>query len=257
MKILIADDEPLARMRLRALVKEIGLCELLEAEASNGKEVLEMVRAYLPDVILLDIGMPGMNGMEAARQLGDFINPPVLIFTTAYDEYALEAFERQAVDYLLKPIRKERLQQALERALALYKEPRVAKPDLSESPTFSGVARTHISATVHGELKLIPVEKIYYLRADQKYVTLRWSGGEVLLDEALKNLEPEFSGQFLRIHRNALVALVHIGGMKKNREGQYFITFKDIDDSLEISRRHLQAVKQTIRDMWGKRKETD
>jgi len=256
MKILIADDEPLARMRLRALVKEIGLCELLNAEASNGKEVLEMVQAYSPDVILLDIGMPGLSGMEAARLLGDFTNPPVLIFTTAYDEYALEAFERQAVDYLLKPIRKERLQQALERALALHKEPRLAKPNLSEAPT-SEVARTHISATVHGELKLIPVEKIYYLRADQKYVTLRWSGGEVLLDETLKNLEPEFSGQFLRIHRNALVALVYIGGLKKDREGQYFITFKDIDDRLEISRRHLQAVKQTIRDMWGKRKETD
>ena len=248
MKILIADDEPLARMRLRALLKEIGEHEVLDAEASNGKEVLDMSRAYQPDLVLLDIGMPGLNGMDAAKKLREFPTPPAVIFTTAYGEYALEAFEQQAVDYLLKPIRKDRLLQALDRAKSLYKELRVDKP---EDKVEEG-ARTHIGVTMHGEVKLIPLEKIYYFRAEQKYVTLRWTGGEVLLDEPLKDLEQEFAGQFLRIHRNALVALVYLSGWKKQSNGQCIVTFKDISDSLEISRRHLQTVKQTIKDTWGK-----
>lgn len=244
MNILIADDEPLARMRIAALLKEIGGHEII-AEASNGKEVLERVRAYCPDVVLLDIGMPGVNGMEAARGLTELSNPPALIFTTAYEEYALEAFERQAVDYLLKPIRKQRLEQALKRAEALRPP---ARTEAAASSSDKG-ARTHISVHMHNALKLIPVDKIYYFRAEQKYVTLRWTEGEALMDEALKSLEPEFSGQFLRIHRNALVALVYIAGLEKNKEGHNFITFKQIPDKLEVSRRHLPNVKKILRDM--------
>jgi two-component system, LytTR family, response regulator AlgR len=251
MKILIADDEPLARMRIRSLIKEIGGLEVLDIEAANGREVIEFSKTCAPDLVLLDIGMPGINGMEAARQLADLPTPPIIIFITAYDEYALEAFNRQAIDYLLKPVSKERLQQALQRAALLYRIPHSNKPNTEQIQEVG--ARTHISVVVHGETRLIPVDKIYYFRADHKYITLRWSGGEALMDESLKGLEPEFAGQFIRVHRNAMVALVQISGIKKNLEGQYFLTFKDIPDVLEISRRHLQPLKQTIRDMWGKR----
>ncbi len=254
MKILIADDEPLARMRLRALLNEIGQDEVLEAEATNGKEALDMVRAYTPDLLMLDIGMPGMNGMEAARRLHELATPPAVIFTTAYSEYALEAFDQQAVDYLLKPIRKDRLKQALQRAHSLFDD-NMESSELSSDGsddsdgTKNKPARTHIGVTLHGEVKLIPVNKIYFFRAEQKYVTLRWTGGEALLDEPLKHLEQEFGGQFLRIHRNALVAVVYLSGWKKEIDGQCYISFSEINERLEISRRHLQSVKQTIKDM--------
>ncbi len=254
MKILIADDEPLARLRLRALLNEIGQCEVLEAEATNGKEALDMARAYQPDLLMLDIGMPGLSGMEAARRLPELANPPAVIFTTAYSEYALEAFDQQAVDYLLKPIRKDRLKQALQRAQNLLNEPPHAeKPspeEISNKP-----ARTHIGVTLQTEVRLIPIDKIYFFRADQKYVTLRWTGGEALTDEPLKNLEKEFAGQFLRIHRNALVSVAYLSGWKKEFNGKCYISFSGIKERLEISRRHLQSVKQTIKDMSLKTRE--
>jgi len=254
MKILIADDEPLARMRIRALVNEIGGHDIIEEEACNGKEVLQLVKVYKPQVVLLDIGMPGINGMQAAEQIAKMTIRPTLIFTTAYGEYALEAFEQQAVDYLLKPIRKERLQQALEKAERLQLDcidTPLANADEDEQS--SRGARTHISVLSQGNTLLIPVDKIYYFHADQKYVTLRWQGGEVLIDESLKNLEAEFSGQFLRIHRNALVALVYISKLTKDGQNHHFIGFEQIDEKLEISRRHLQNVKKTLRDISGKR----
>ncbi len=251
MKILIADDEPLARMRIRALVNEIGGHEILEEEATNGREVLQLVKVYQPQVVLLDIGMPGINGMQAAEEITKMSIRPTLIFTTAYGEYALEAFEQQAVDYLLKPIRKDRLQQALEKAERLQ-QTCIDKPLSTELDSERG-ARTHISVLSQGNTLLIPVDKIYYFHADQKYVTLRWQEGEALIDESLKNLEAEFSGQFLRIHRNALVALVYISKLTKDGQNHHFIGFDEIDEQLEISRRHLQNVKKTLRDMSGKR----
>lgn len=254
MKILIADDEPLARMRIRALVNEIGGHDIIEEDASNGKEVLQLVKVYHPQVVLLDIGMPGINGMQAAEQIAKMTIRPSLIFTTAYGEYALDAFEQQAVDYLLKPIRKERLQKALEKAERLQQaciDTPLASSSEDEKTTRG--ARTHISALSQGNTLLIPVDKIYYFQADQKYVTLRWTEGEVLIDESLKNLEAEFSGQFLRIHRNALVALVYVAKLTKDKQNHHFIGFENLNIQLEISRRHLQNVKKTLRDMSGKR----
>ncbi|MEM7017375.1 MAG: LytTR family DNA-binding domain-containing protein [Pseudomonadota bacterium] len=244
MRILIADDEPLARLRMRALVEEIGGHEIV-GEASNGREVLDMNKAHQPHVVLLDIGMPGINGMEAAERLAEMDPRPIVIFTTAYEEYALEAFEKQAIDYLLKPVRKERLGLALDRASALVQE--------TQSETSDEQTRTHIRATTQGRVRLIPVSEIYYFMAEQKYVTLRWAQGEVLLDETLTSLEKEFSGQFLRIHRNALVALSWINGLEKGDGGRNYIVFEEIDTRLEISRRHLPNVKKIIRDIWGKR----
>jgi two-component system, LytTR family, response regulator AlgR len=240
MKILIVDDEPLARVRLRALLEELGETDIC-GEACNGRQMLDMARTHLPDVVLMDIGMPGMSGMEAVKHFDELDDPPQVIFITAYHEFALDAFERQAVDYLLKPIRKERLQKALARAHSLALAPQL-------SP---GKVRTHISATIHGNMRLVPVDKIYYFRADQKYITVRWSEGEVLIDSALKQLEDEFGGQFMRIHRNALVAVVFVRSLEKDREGHTWIYFHHIPDKLEVSRRHLALVKRILQDFRG------
>lgn len=243
MNILIVDDEPLARMRLRALLHELGEEYSVVGEAGNGKQAIDLARICEPDVILLDIGMPGVNGMEAAERIKQLDNPPSIIFVTAYGEYALDAFDQQAVDYLLKPVHKDRLHQALTRARML------TQPQSTEK--LEGKSRTHISVTMHGNMKLIPVKDVYFFRAEQKYVTLRWRSGEVVVDEPLIRLEEEFSGQFLRIHRNALVGLSHISGVVRVDKGQYVITFQELPDKLEISRRHLPTVKKTIKDMRG------
>ncbi len=241
MKILIVDDESLARERLRALVNEIGIGNVI-GEASNGKEALLIARSQQPEIILLDIRMPAMDGMQTAEQLALLHPKPVVIFTTAYGDRALEAFERQAVDYLLKPIRKERLEQALKRAYTLL-------TSQSRLPTPNPAARTHISYYVRGELRLIPISEIYYFFAHQKYVVLRWKEGEVLISEPLKALEQEFAGQFLRIHRSTLVAMVKISRLIKDNRGRSYIQLIDFKDPLEVSRRHLQTVKKVLKDM--------
>lgn len=242
MKIMIVDDEPLARDRLRALVNELAIGKVI-AEASNGREAVAMAQVHQVEVVLLDVRMPGMTGIEAARQLAVLYPTPILIFTTAYGEYALEAFEHQAVDYLLKPIRKERLEKALARAQLLLEKPATAV-DVPKP-----AARTHISVYIRGELRLIPVNQIDYFLASQKYVTLHWRQGEILISEALKDLEREFAGQFLRIHRSALVATVRISSLLKQSNGRTYVKLKERDQLLEVSRRHLPKVKKVLKDM--------
>jgi len=242
MKILIVDDERLARERLRALLNELGGYEII-GEACNGREAVSIAKSQQPDVVLLDIRMPSMDGMSAAEILSTLHPAPAIIFITAYGDHALEAFEKQAVDYLLKPIRKERLSQSLKRAYALL-HPQV---EHQEAPQDS--ARSHITANVRGELRLIPLNKIFYFLADEKYVALFWKEGQVLINEPLKDLEIEFAGQFLRIHRSTLVAIIHIVSLVKNRDGQHFVKLKESDKLLEISRRHLPTVRKILRDM--------
>lgn len=243
MKIVIVDDEELARARLLALVRELGMGTVV-AEASNGREAMQVIHAHQPHVVLLDILMPGMNGMEVADQLANFNPAPIIIFTTAYSEHAVAAFERQAIDYLLKPIRKERLEQALQRAYTLLQTQPLGSADLPKP-----VARTHIGVYIRGEIRLIPVQQVYYFLANQKYVVMHWKQGEVLISEALKDLEEEFAGQFLRIHRAILVAARYIASLSKTTTGHYYIKLKEIEKSLEVSRRLLPAVKRTLRDM--------
>ena len=245
MKILIADDEPLARERLHALINELGIGEVV-AEAANGQETLELVRVYEPDVVLLDIRMPGMDGMEVIQQLALLEPTPAVIFSTAYSNHALEAFEHQAIDYLLKPIRKERLEQALKRTYSL-------KPLKSAtiSPVAIPRARTQVSYYQRGVLSLVPVNQIYYFYAYDKYVMMCCKEGEILISETLKDLEKEFAGQFLRIHRGTLVAITQITGLKKSIgiTRRCYILLKDVKKPLEVSRRHLQTVKQLLKDM--------
>jgi two-component system response regulator AlgR len=242
MKILIVDDEPLARKRLARLIEEIGRCDIIGA-AVNGKDALLVSSETPPDIVLLDIRMPEMDGLETALHLSKLDNPPAIIFTTAYDSHALQAFETNAVDYLLKPIRKERLQKALENAHRLNRAQLVnlSKPE-------DQTAHTHISAHIRGNMQLIPATDIIYFQAEQKYIKVRYTGGEVLIEDALKTLEENFAGMFLRIHRNALAAIDFISGIEKdNNTGHHYIIFRDIGERLEISRRHLSTVRKALK----------
>lgn len=242
MKILIVDDEPLARERLRDLVVAL-YPDTNVIEAANGMEALDKITKHLPEIILLDIRMPGMDGLELANHLLHMETPPAIVFTTAYQDHALSAFDANAVDYLLKPIRKERLNMAIERA-AIISQSKLAI--LNET---DGVAstRSHLSAMIRGNIQLISIDNIYYLKAEQKYVTAAWPGGEILLDESLVSLETEFKNVFIRIHRNALVAVNYISALSKNNEGQAVIKLSDMPIELEVSRRHLAEVKKAFK----------
>ena len=243
MNILIVDDEPLARQRLSGLLQNLNGYQPC-GEAANGSDCLQQAQELKPDIVLLDIRMPGMDGLEAAHHLNRLSKPPAIIFTTAYSDHALEAFETHAIDYLVKPIKQERLEEALQAAKRLT---RPQLQELKESDNGSSVVRTHICIKVRGSLELIPVEDIRYLMADHKYVTLRTVDHEHLIEESLKSLELEFGDIFTRIHRNALVADQYMNGLEKNSDGHCVVVMKDIEDKLEISRRHLPYVRKKIK----------
>lgn len=245
MRVLIVDDEPPARARLRQLLEESGKHAVV-GEAQNGQQALDMSARLSPDVVLLDVSMPGISGIETARYLSALDRPPAVIFTTAYDEYAVEAFDARAVGYVLKPVRRERLERALEHA-ARVGGGVAGKPDSTER-------RQHVCARSRGELKLIPIADIDYFLADQKYVRVKHRGGEDLLDDSLKTLEEEFAEDFVRIHRGALVAVGRIDALRKCPDGRVEVALRDSgdapavnDDRLVISRRHLAEVRRRIR----------
>ena len=241
MKVLIVDDEAPARDRLVHMVSSIDSMET-SGQASNGLEAVRMVQDSHPDVVLMDIRMPGMDGLEAARHLSEMDEPPAIIFTTAYSEHALEAYDANAVDYLVKPIRQEKLEKSLAKARKLTKA-QIAALNMETNTT----GRSHICARIRGNLELIPVDEIVYFQADQKYITVRHVGGEVLIEDALKNLEVEFEDRLIRIHRNALVSTNYITGMEKNIDGRFVVTFKEVDDTFEISRRHVAEVRKFLK----------
>lgn len=241
MKVVIADDEALARERLKRFLKELPACEVV-GEAAEGGRAVQLCQEQHPDVVLLDIRMPGMDGLEAARHIITLAEPPAIVFTTAYGDYALQAFETQAVDYLLKPIRKERLEQALGRA------ERLSATRLEALREEGGKrARTHLSITSHGTLRLVPLSEVLYFQADMKYVTARTRSEELLLDESLKALEEEFGDRLLRIHRNALVMKEALAGMERDSAGGSYALLRDVPEKLEISRRHLSEVRRWIK----------
>lgn len=245
MKILIADDEPLARARLRGLVTELSLGEVV-GEADTGEAVLQQTERLRPDIILLDIRMPGMNGLETAGHLDLLDNPPAVIFTTAYDEYALRAFETHAVDYLLKPVRRERLSKAIRSVR------RLSQAQLAGLQRRDGQhSASHISARDHGGIKLIPVENIRYFQAADKYITVYHTGGSVLIEEPLISLEERLSGLFIRIHRNALVAKALLIALEKDAEGRCMVRLQGVGEALEVSRRHVACVRQLLKQQAG------
>jgi two-component system response regulator AlgR len=241
-KIVIADDELPARARLRRLLEEIGSHDIV-AEAANGAEALAACARELPEVVLLDIRMPGIGGVEAARHLNALAQPPAVIFVTAYDEYAVEAFEAQAVGYLMKPVRRERLEAALDGAARLTRAQLAAVARADARPA----RRHHIAARIADRLRLIPVENIVYFQADQKYVCVHHLEGEVLIDEPLKDLEEEFAPDFLRIHRNALIAVKHLLAVEKLANAQFQARLRGCAEPLAVSRRHATALRRLLR----------
>jgi two-component system response regulator AlgR len=240
MKCLVVDDESLARQRLTRLLEGMGEWTVC-GEAANGEQALQQVQQLRPDLVLMDIRMPGMDGIEAARHIVQLENPPALVFATAYGDHALEAFETQAVDYLLKPIHPQRLQQALDKAMRLSS---VQLEKLQKSQADS--RRMHLCARKRGNLELIPIDEVIYLQADNKYVTVCSATQQILIEESLKSLEQEFSSYFIRIHRNALVAVAAIRGLEKSVEGHCCVLLEGVDERLEVSRRLLPEVRKRI-----------
>ena len=242
-RILIADDEAPARQRLRDLLDE---CRdrfplTLVDEARNGREVLEVLNREKVDIVLLDIRMPEIDGMEAARHIAGMPDPPAIIFTTAFDSYAIKAFEVNAIDYLLKPIRLERLLAALNKVRAAAPVSREALDAAANQP------RRHLSVHERGKIHLVPVAAILYLRAELKYVTVRTLEREFLVEESLTRLEEEFGDAFVRVHRNCLVAREAVAGFARNAEESesgWAVVIKGTGEKLPVSRRQHHVVKQ-------------
>lgn len=244
LKILVVDDEEYARARIKGLLAS-QVDYLICAEAENGVDAVLMTERHQPDIVLMDISMPGMDGLEAARHISGMDSPPAVIFTTAYGEYALEAFSTKATGYLMKPIRQEQLLQSLEQARSLNRAQRLEALENRDSRHHA--ARKHICARMRGNLELIPIEDVVYFQADQKYVTVRHKKGEVIIEESLKSLESDLSDRFIRIHRNALVSKSAISGLSKSSIGRTQVVLDNVKDQLEVSRRHLAEVRRFVR----------
>jgi two-component system response regulator AlgR len=245
LRVLIVDDEAPARHRLRDVLVDCAdqLPVEIVGEADNGLDALNQVQQRPVDAVLLDIRMPGMDGLECAVHLNQLSAPPAIIFSTAYDAYACQAFDLNAVDYLLKPVRADRLVRAMSRAhrlnAATLDHLRAAHPK----------ARVHLSVNEKGRIVLIPVADILYLRAELKYVTVRTAAREFLIEESLTRLESEFGEAFLRIHRNCLVASARIREIGKlpGEDDGHFLRLSGLDERLMVSRRQYSVLREKIK----------
>jgi two-component system response regulator AlgR len=246
MRVVIVDDEPLARERLRRLLTEFPGYEVV-GEAGDGESALDVIDEEEPDVVLLDIRMGGMDGLQVGRLIGDMELPPAVIFTTAYSEHALSAYDANAQGYLLKPVRIEKLKEAL---LRVRKPTRAQKPAAVAVPSDARPKREFILATSREGLTRIPVDDILYFLADQKYTTVCHLHGEVLIEESLKTLEDDFTPWFLRVHRKALVATRFIASLDRDKQGdqQHWLRMKHSTTPIPVSRRRLSEVRRFLTD---------
>lgn len=242
MKVMVVDDEAPARERLKEFLRDIPDAEFA-GEAANGRQALEMWEKAQPDVMLLDIRMPVMDGLETAYHLATLEHPPAVIFTTAFNEFAVQAFDTRAIAYLLKPVRRDKLAEALAHAGRLN---RVQLSRLGAQTAMP--ARRHICAKLRERLHVVPVENVVCFLADQKYVTVCHTGGELLIDEALKDLEREFGDRFLRVHRNALVSVSHVERLEKTEDGRFRVFLRGRTEPVEVSRRLLAEVRERLRE---------
>ncbi|UTA47779.1 LytTR family DNA-binding domain-containing protein [Simiduia sp. 21SJ11W-1] len=241
MDLLIVDDEPLARARLRRLAEQLEGVEVV-AEAADGEAALAAIEAHDPAVVLLDVRMPGEDGIATAKHIAQLDHAPAIIFCTAYDQYALDAFGTEAVGYLLKPVQREDLKAALDKAAKLNRLQLDALRDMQAAPA----GRQHISAKTRRGVELIPLSEVRFFLADQKYVTVHHVGGETLIDDTLKDLESEFQGRFIRVHRNSLVSLEHILAMERTGDGHFRLRLADLDIKPVVSRRHVPQLKDLL-----------
>lgn len=244
-RVFLADDEAPARARMRTLLDDLAaeLPTTVAGEAANGFEVLDRLPASGAQVLLLDIQMPGMTGLELARHVARLEEAPAVVFVTAHDRHAVEAFELNALDYLMKPVRAERLAAALRKAAAAGPVPggrlEAAAPG----------AREYFSVTERNRIRLVPVAEVLYLKAELKYVTLRTREREHLIEESLVTIEREFADRFVRVHRNCLVARAAIRGFERVSEGDephWNVVLDGIEERLPVSRRQWTIVKSVL-----------
>ncbi|WP_438957737.1 LytR/AlgR family response regulator transcription factor [Porticoccus sp.] len=245
MRVLIVDDEPLARDRLKRMLSAIDSC-MIVGQAGSGEQALKVAEEFGPDLVFMDVRMPGMDGLAAAQYLSDFEPPPAVIFCTAYDDYAVEAFSSQAIGYLLKPVKQVDLENAILRTKRINK---AQLTELQDSPLFQTGGRSHIAAKNRRGIDLVAIADVRLFQADHKYVTAYHTQGEALLDETLKELEDEFENRFFRIHRNALISIPHIEGLERNLEGQFFVRLQGMDIRPQVSRRHVAPLRKLLEQM--------
>jgi two-component system response regulator AlgR len=227
MRALVVDDEAPARDRLASLLRELDQVELV-GEARDAFEALRQVSELAPQLLYLDVRMPGMSGLELARHLAQLEEPPAIIFTTAHGEHAMEAFEAEAVGYLLKPIRREKLAAATERAQRL---------NARQLAAVAAPARTHLAVRTRTGLRMVRVEDVICLQSEDKYTAVRHVGGTDLIEDSLRALESELGPRFLRVHRGALVNREFIEAIERTADGTHQIRLRGIDDTLPVSRR--------------------
>lgn len=246
MKILVVDDEALARERLLRLLEK-SHPDAQCWQAGNAEQALALAREHSPDLLLLDVRMPGMSGIELATRLESEEQPPAIIFCTAYDEYALEALQHQAAAYLLKPVRELDLTQALATAGRINRVQLAALAELggADAAEVPG-ERSQLASQTHRGVETMPVADVRCLLAEQKYVTAYSPCGELLIPDALKELEREFGQRFLRVHRNALVAVAHVVRLQRDEQGPWYVVLEGVSQRPMVSRRHLAEVKQRL-----------
>lgn len=244
--VVVADDEHLARERLVLLLGDFPTLRIV-AQAADGQEALRRCQQLQPDIALLDIRMPEMDGLEVAARLAQQEHSPCVIFTTAFDQFALPAFESNAIDYLLKPIAKERLRQALQKAQKYKTHLILSPPQLQSQETLAIESSRHVCVNRNGHTQFVPTEDIFYFLAEHKYVTIRHVQGIALIEESLIRLEQRFAAQFLRIHRNALVNKHRLRVLEKTPEGLFTVSLMGLTEKLEVSRRHWRIVKNYMK----------
>jgi two-component system response regulator AlgR len=244
MKVLIVDDERLARERLIRMVGALDYYEVA-GDAASGRQAIEQIKILDPDIVLLDIRMPDMDGLTAGEQIARLPSPPAIIYCTAFGEHAIDAYKVNAAGYLLKPVRRDALQETLSK---VGKANKVQVAQIKGGDQ-NGSIRTHISAKTRRGIELVPLNDVCFFQADHKYVTVRHEGGELLIDDTLRDLENEFGDLLVRVHRNALVMTDHLEGLERDVHGHYQVRMKGVDERLDVSRRHISGLRRLVQSL--------
>ena len=242
LRVLLVDDEALARSRLTTLLGDcLAPSAVVAAEAADAVQAMRALKLGTFDVVLLDIRMPGMDGVTLAKTIAALPQPPAVVFVTAHTEHAVQAFEIEAIDYLTKPVRLERLQQALQKVERLTLTNKGPGADLSEEI---------LIIQDRGKTERVPLSEVLYLKAELKYVTVRTAVRSYILDGSLSELEEKYAAYFMRIHRNALIARRAVRALERHfdaEEGEgWAVRLNGIDELLAVSRRQLSAVREAI-----------